>query len=138
MNKKIEEIANNAEKFELYQPEKVLNRTRFLFSFEDKDKKKIVVVLSNITNEIELSIENPKDEKFNGFNFDLSAEENNLLCIAFEKALYKKRIEYRKNNKEDIQKIKNERKSKSDKNILETNKKIQKEAEKFLNTIIIY
>ena len=129
----IQKIVDNSNKFKLLAPKTVLVRTRYVFLFEEENDNKIILILSNITNKVELLVENPNDKTFEKFNFDLSQKENNLLCFTFEKILCKKRLEYRKNSNEDLEQTK--RNKGIDKNTLERNKSLQKKAIEFLSKI---
>lgn len=139
ISKKIQEIVDNADKFIPYRPEKFLSNSRFMFTYEDVNEDKIILVMSNLTNEIELRAVSKDKKHIEKYNIDLSIEENNLLCISFEKIISKVRLEQReksiKENSKDLKRLKKERDSGLEKFALEQKKSMQKESKEFLNNI---
>lgn len=139
ISKKIQEIVDNADKFIPFRPEKFISTSRFMFIYENAKKDKIILVMSNSTNEVELRAISKDKKHIEKYNIDLSTEENNLLCLTFERIISKIRVEQReksvKENSGDLEKVKMQRDSKLDKFALEQKKSMQKESREFLKKI---
>ena len=135
----IQEIVDNADKFIPFRPEKFLSDSRLMFIYEDANEDKIILVISNLTNEVELRAVSKEKKHIEKYNIDLSIEENNLLCMSFEKIICRIRLEQReksiKENSKEIEIAKRKRDSGLDEFALEQKKSMQKESREFLNEI---